>query len=429
VINLEGSSHVEVACFEITDHSSCVESHMHDDGGSQWTCEREEPPYGPWADVGLSASDSENVTLRHLNIHGLASTGVRAGRLTDWLVEDTRIAANGWVGWEGDIDGDDSNSGTLTFRRWTVEWNGCAETWPGGQPAACWAQEVGGYGDGVGTGHTGGDWIIEDSAILHNTSDGLDLLYHTLGGKIVLNRVRAEGNAGNQVKTTGQTEITNSVLVGNCAFFVGSPYAYNDAAIDHCRASGNTLEVAYTGGEHASIVHSTIYGQGDGLVGGGPHDDYSCNGSETFLARNNVFRGDTDYFDPGDITFLFYQEGCGDLELDSDYNIVYRAKNVDCGVDGEYVHSGTHDLCQDPQLAGPLSGMTLTPGSPAIDAADDARCLPVDILGVARPVDGDGDGVARCDMGAYEYFEWEPTAWIYLPAVLRLQADRVGGGL
>jgi hypothetical protein len=249
---------------------------------------------------------------------------------------------------------------------------------------------------------------------------------------IVLNRVRAEGNAGNQVKTTGQTEITNSVLVGNCAFFVGKPFAYSDAAIDHCRAGGNTLEVAYTGGERASIVHSTLYGQGDGLIAGFPHDDYSCSGSETFLARNNVFRGDEDYYDPGDITFTFYQERCGDLALDSDYNAVYQAKNVECGVDGEYVRSGAHDLCQDPQLAGPLSGtnygMTLTPGSPAIDAADDALCPAVDILGVARPADGDGDGVARCDMGAYEYFVWEPTAWIYLPAVLRAQAGLAGGG-
>jgi hypothetical protein len=427
VVNLEGSSHVEVACFEITDHSSCVEDHVQDLGGSGWTCERENPPFGPWADTGLSAADSEDVTLRHLNIHGLAVAGVRAGRLTDWLVEDTRIAANGWVGWEGDIDGEDANSGTLTFRRWTVEWNGCAETWPGDQPTACWAQPAGGYGDGIGTGATGGDWIIEDSAILHNTQDGLDLLYHSLGGRVVLDRVRAEGNAGNQVKVAGRAEITNSVLVGNCAFFEGQPFSYGNA-IDHCRASGNTLEFAYTGGEQSSIVHSTIYGQGDGLVGGGPREGYTCNGSETLLARNSIFRGDTDYFDPGDITFAFYQERCGDLELDSDYNVIHRAKNVECGGDGEYVRSGAHDLCQDPQLAGPLSGMAygmiLAAGSPAIDAADDARCLPVDILGVARPVDGDDDGVARCDMGAYEYSVWEPTAWIYLPAVLRLQ---VGG--
>lgn len=130
----------------------------------------------------------------------------------------------------------------------------------------CWGQEAGGYGDGVGTGETGGDWIIEDSTFLHNTSDGLDLLYHTLGGSVTLNRVRAEGNAGNQIKVTGPITMANSVLVGNCAFFEDQLFTY---WVDHCRALGSTLQIVYTGGEHVSIVNSTFYGQGDGLVGGG----------------------------------------------------------------------------------------------------------------------------------------------------------------
>jgi hypothetical protein len=56
----------------------------------------------------------------------------------------------------------------------------------------------------------------------------------------------------------------------------------------------------------------------------------------------------------------------------------------------------------------------LLPGSPAIDRGGDQFCTdPIvlvgqtgwatDQLGVQRPIDGDGDGAARCDMGAYEY--------------------------
>jgi hypothetical protein len=392
IINLTASSNVELACLEITDHSSCVEFHS-----GNLACQRDTYPYGDWAAVGLYAADSANVTLRHLNIHGLAAAGVHAGRLTDWIVEDVRIAGNGWVGWDGDIDGDDSNAGTMRFRRWTVEWNGCGETWPGGQPTGCWAQTAGGYGDGVGTGATGGDWIIEDSAFLHNTSDGLDLLYHSLGGSIVLDRVHAEGNAGNQIKVTGSTAITNSVLVGNCAFFDGQPFTYN---VDPCRALGNTLEVVYAGGERSSIVNSTIYGQGDGLVCAGPRESGDCDGTETLWGRNNVFLGDVDYFDPGDVTFLFYQEGCGDLAFDSDYSIYHNVKL-------SLYAPGPHDIAADPQLAGPLSGMAygmeLTAASPAIDAAANAFCPGTDIRGAARPVDGDGNGSCICDMGAYEW--------------------------
>lgn len=160
VLNLTDASNVEIACLEITDHAGCVEDHA----DPALACERETYPYGDWAPTGLYAEDSTSVTLRNLNVHGLAHTGIWAGRLTDWTVEDVRIAGNGWVGWDGDLDGDDANGGTLTFRRWTVEWNGCGETYPGGEPTGCWAQSAGGYGDGIGTGATGGDWIIEDSA-------------------------------------------------------------------------------------------------------------------------------------------------------------------------------------------------------------------------------------------------------------------------
>lgn len=400
VVNMTGSSHVELACLEITDHSGCVEAHT---GGL--ACERDTPPYGDWAAYGLHAQDSADVHLWNLDIHGLAAGGVHAGRLTDWTVEQVRIAGNGSVGWDGDLwdDGGDADVGTMRFTHWLVEWNGCGETYPEGEPVGCWGQEAGGYGDGVGTGETGGDWIIEDSAFLHNTSDGLDLLYHTLGGSITLDRVRAEGNAGNQIKVAGQTSITNSVLVGNCAFFEEQKFTY---WVDHCRALGSALLIAYTGGEQISLVNATVYGQGDGLVGAGPREGFQCDGSETFQARNSIFLGDTDYFDSSDITFFFYQEGCAGLRLDSDYNVAFNVKDVECGVSGDYTRSGGHDLCQDPALAGPLTGvafgMTLTPESPAIDSGESATCTQHDILGAPRPADGNGDGSAICDRGAFE---------------------------
>lgn len=115
---------------------------------------------------------------------------------------------------------------------------------------------------------------------------------------------------------------------------------------------------------------------------------------------------DADYFDPSDIAFFFYQEGCAGLKLDSDYNLAFNVKNIECGVNGDYTISGSHDLCQDPRLSGPLSGpeygLTLMPESPAIDTGDNTICSPDAYLGNPRPVDGNGDGSADCDRGAYE---------------------------
>ena len=51
---------------------------------------------------------------------------------------------------------------------------------------------------------------------------------------------------------------------------------------------------------------------------------------------------------------------------------------------------------------GPTLTHALSPGSPAIDAGSNSACPATDQRGITRPVDGDNNATAVCDMGAFE---------------------------
>jgi hypothetical protein len=399
IVNLTGSSNVVVACLEITDHSSCIEDHLFPTGGSPLTCERDTPPYGDWAAAGLYAEDSTSVHLEDLNIHGLANAGVIAGRLRDWTVENVQIVGNGSAGWDGDLVGDGTNSdnhGTLLFRHWMVEWNGCGETYPGGEHIGCWGQEAGGYGDGVGTGLTGGHWIIEDSAFLRNTSDGLDLLYARMpDAKIEIRRTISAGNDGNQIKTSGEVSIENSVIISNCGFFHDMPYWNNG---DDCRAGGDALALALNPGGRASVANSTITGEGGCLVIAGCALDQTCNGGEQLLLRNDLFQGQPAFFSPGDDTCFAWYDDESNPPMPANPFVVDHSLINGVRFGNVTPCPGGNNLCDTAPglLNSTLDGFDphLQAGSPAVNAGTTEGAPNDDFTGRPR--------YAQPDIGAYE---------------------------
>ncbi len=408
VLDLSGTSNALLACLEVTDRAGCAEFHA----TPSVACQRDTAPYGDWASMGLYADNSSNVTLRDLDLHGLASQGVRAGRLSNWTVERVRIAGNGAAGWDGDLGGPSSNSGTLTFRQLTVEWNGCVETWPGLGYDHCWAQEAGGYGDGLGTASTGGQWVFEDSLFRYNTSDGLDLLYLGVGGQagatVSVRRTVAHSNAGNQLKLADTAEVSNSLVVGDCAYFAGRPIATLMAESDHCRALGASLEFSPHAGDSASLVNSTVVGQGDCLLLV-ECETANCTGSETAQVQNSILRGYVDWRQPWENACLVWDPSSFTTGR-IDWNTIHNVKD-----DEGRCATGPHNTCNlEPLFAnaslGPAFDGHLQAGSPALDTG-----LPVGALGGLVPA-ADLEGQPRpqgagVDRGAYE----RPGALCSLP--------------
>lgn len=90
----------------------------------------------------------------------------------------------------------------------------------------------------------------------------------------------------------------------------------------------------------------------------------------------------------------------GDNKLTIDYsNFDDAAAQV---VGDHQLTLGTHNINIDPMFVGP-GDYRLREGSPSIDAADPASALTEDLLGDLRPVDGDRNGTAIGDQGAFEF--------------------------
>lgn len=301
LFDIEHVHDVVIQCLILTDHSACIEFYKptRNTGGVS-ACKREGYPYGEWAANGIYAADVTNLSLRNLVIRGFADYGIQAGRLAgSTTITDVTLRANGWGGWSGDLGGNNrksSDSGTLTFDRIKVLWNGCSEAYPSSKIVGCWGQNEGGYGDGFAEAWTGGDWAFKNSEFKHNTQDGLDMLYANGTGSVRIDHVLAWNNAGNGIKTSGPATLTNSVVNGHCNDWSGFPIAgdgKSGVAGSMCRADGTAVVMEFNGpGQAITLIHDTITGNGDTLfVGGGGDAGYVPDATNVVEFRNDILLG------------------------------------------------------------------------------------------------------------------------------------------
>jgi uncharacterized repeat protein (TIGR01451 family) len=212
-------------------------------------------------------------------------------------------------------------------------------------------------------------------------------------GNVALNDVSLTGNHadnhGGAVFNAGTLSIDRSLLSSNTASASGGGlYNGGVATLTNSTVSGNIVS-ALGGGIYntalatATVVHATVtlnsaLSAGDG---GGVNNAGTATFTGTVLSANSG----------GNCAGTITSNGSN---LDSDASCGFAAAGDQTNVD-----PALGDLADN---GGPTATHALLNGSPAIDTAASGSCPSTDQRGVARPVDGNGDSIAACDIGAYE---------------------------
>jgi CSLREA domain-containing protein len=250
-----------------------------------------------------------------------------------------------------------------------------------------------------------GTMLIKDSRIENNHSDFWPAAIKTGVADVTIENCLIRDNYspfGAVVRAEGAVTFSNTTISENYATDIV--------------AQGGGLHV---GGE-VVLINSTISGntgRGIGVSAGTPSPPPSItirsstivnNGAAGIQAFNNVslvnsivannVGPDCDIYESSWLTDL-------GSNIDSDNSCWLTLAEDQPGIDPQLWplqdNGGYSAGVADNQVIIPTHA--LHSSSPAIDNGDDANCPPSDQLATSRPLDGDGDGSATCDIGAYEY--------------------------
>ena len=206
-------------------------------------------------------------------------------------------------------------------------------------------------------------------------------------------------NLGGGIFHTGIGDLTvlNSTFSGNSASKGGGIFTYGTTIVANSTFSAN--EADYGGGFHnsgtATILNSTFYGNIASTFGNGLYNE------DTLHLKNNILYHDHSA-DPN--------QDCYNVSgntISTDINNILHPMGPDhrCGTLGSAADPLLDTLNDN---GGFTQTHALLTGSPAIDAGDNTTCADAatvnnqDQRGVTRPFDGDLDGTAICDIGAFE---------------------------
>lgn len=350
-------------CLNLTDHDDC-----YPDGRSASGVIACQYGVGKWSGVGIYMADDKDMTITNSKLHGFASDGVWAGRLSGvTTITNVQLVGNGSAGWDGDLGGNTAtsgmNSGTLTFTDVTIAWNGCLEKYPyDGSMLACAGSNSGGYGDGIGTAKTGGNWIFIRPIVYRNTSDGIDMLYADGTGNVTIEDGWFADNVGNDIKVSGTGRVAYNTIIADCSWYGNTTYP---AKADICRAGGGLLGAFNGPNQSQTWTHNTMIGNPSGMFVG---DSTNAQSTDTYYIANNIFIGvATNGVQP---FFTWFSDSTYPEKVVYDKNIIWNLREGN-----GYSCTTAGLICVDPLLKNEtLSAFDphLLPNSPAIGTASGA---------------------------------------------------------
>jgi hypothetical protein len=183
------------------------------------------------------------------------------------------------------------------------------------------------------------------------------------------------------------------------------------ARLERVTVSGNSSAAAAGGIENdgtLTLVNVTLSGNTAVTDGGGLYNLATATLGNVTIAANGAERGGGAFM-PGDTTFTntIVADSSSGGSCSNGGTLTSVGSNLDsdatCSFTGpgdlSGVAAGLGSLADN---GGPTQTHTLLPGSPAIDAGRSCPPPVTDQRGTSRPLDGNGDGTAVCDIGAVE---------------------------
>lgn len=266
---------------------------------------------------------------------------------------------------------------------------------------------------------------VEDSRIIGNSADGNGgAIYSYLNGSLAVSRTLIEDNqadnSGGAIDVSRPTTLTDVTLRGNSAgTFGGALNVFQSVQMDRVTLEDNSADTGaaiFAQLGSVSLANSTVSGNTAGNNYGG----IAAFGAVTVEVRNSTiaYNGRTSSAGVGFnglissgatvtiVSSIFAHNGDRNC---SGTNANWTSQGYNLSSDATCAFIQASDLQPIDPLLAPLAdngGHTPThalwPGSPAIDSGSNGLCPATDQRLVSRPFDGDGNGAAVCDRGAFE---------------------------